>query len=189
MRSGPVIGLLSMSLLGCASQVINESSAPLDPDAFAAVFTERSQCWGAWGALLRDWESHGGGFKPSMRETREQIAMDEESDFARVVRRAWDRQAMAQPGRWQWPVADERSRVVLSDATGEDYVPANCEGIFWLDDLVWDELRFDGGNPARARRFVETPVGMAWDSPNAQHWTMYWLFAKVGLNPSGASNP
>jgi hypothetical protein len=184
MRGSFMISLLSMALAACASRPA-ERVDTLDPDAFAAVFKEQHQCWGAWGALLRDWKARGGGFKSSMRETRRQIAEDQESDFARLVRRAWDRQAMAQAGRWQWPVEADRIRAVKWNATGEGYVPANCEGSFWLDDLLWDELRFEGGDPAQARRFLETPVGMAWESPDAQHWTSYWLFAKIGLIQPG----
>jgi hypothetical protein len=193
MRTGTLlVGSIMVLLASCAFPIDRSSTdtQPLDPDAFAAVFDERAQCWGAWGALLRDWKNHGGSFKSSMRETRQQIAADQSSNFARVVRRAWARQAIVQAGRWQWPVEHDRSRAVMWGATGEGYVPTHCEGIFWLDDLVWDELRFDNnGNPIAARRFVETPVDMSWDSPNAQHWTMFWLFAKVDLIPTGPAGP
>lgn len=185
MRGGFMIGLLSMVLAACASQSVDRAEK-LDADAFAAVFDEQRQCWGAWSDLLRDWKAHGGGFKASMQETRRQIAADQASVFAGLVRRAWDGQVLVQAGRWQWPVENDRFRAVMWNVTAEGHVPANCEDGFWLDDLVWDELRFDGGDPARARRFLETPVGMSWESPDAQHWTLYWLFAKVDLIPPGS---
>jgi hypothetical protein len=134
----------------------------------------------AWTNLLDDWKRNGGGLRESIRATRTQIAHDEISAFAKMVRSSWQRQDHLAPSVsiGSWPVTQEEHNAVWVTIRG--FVPKHCEAPIWLDDWLWNELQLGEGAIPSVRRLSEMPSNVSVEYPHsAASWIIYWLFVRV----------
>jgi hypothetical protein len=150
------------------------------------AWAEQQRCWDAWDHLIADWKQHNGGIGKSLLATRRQISEDRTSKFAAIVRATWATQKTPVPSDQfgQWPVSDSRYRDVfhgVADAAKPYIHEEVCRGAYWLDDVLWDELRGVHGDPAKGRAIEEMPADVnAQDAHSASGWVAYWLFVRIG---------
>jgi hypothetical protein len=140
--------------------------------------------------LINDWKQNGGGILASMTATRQQVAKDQQSAFARIVREAWRVQNSSVPGSvGNWPVTDDLYREVVYSVDARGFVPKACEPPIWLDDWLFFEMVPDPENRT-VRRLPEMPAGLdASDHRSATSWLFYWLFARIDdASSSGDGN-
>jgi hypothetical protein len=178
------VALLLASLCSCASTQDRGLSHDENEDYskhLGEVFAQQETCWKAWGSLLEDWKNSGGGLKGSMLATRAQIANDDSTAFAKLVRDAWSRQnALSKNAAFgSWPVSDDAYRAVTYSINGEHLVPEECEAPIWLDGWFWDDLRFVEGDPLKVRRLSDMPLSIDGEDPHdTTNWIFYWLFVR-----------
>jgi hypothetical protein len=158
----------------------------------AEYFRQNAICINAWTSLMDEWKKNGGGLKDSIQETRRQISNDNTSVLSVLIRKSWEKQRdfdlLVRIG--EWPVSADKLRKT-SDSFEEvigNQVPDECKSIIWLDPLLWQEIESSsstssaGGTTADRRewlKFVEVPESLLWESPQAAHWTRYWLLRKT----------
>lgn len=148
-------------------------------------WAEQRTCYTAWAVLLNEWHANGGGIKSSIVATREQIATDKKSSFARIVRDVWASQKSVRADHslpvGSWPISSDESRRVFKDATPAIKViqPEDCQTFSELDDLLWEEVVERKGEKVTVRRLRETPVSMEWLGHDASMWISYWIFVRL----------
>ena len=169
-------------LCGCASVTNHESSEDADYSKhLEQVFAQQTTCWNAWYELLDSWRDRGGGLQDSMLATRTQIANDNTSVFANLVKDSWSRQSSSNqvPEFGSWPVSDDAYRLVIFSIKSEGFVPSECEAPIWLDAWFWDDLRSVDGDPRKIRRLSDMPKDVNGEDPHtATNWISYWLFVR-----------
>jgi hypothetical protein len=164
------------------------SSAPEQPeplgDSFLAAMKERTECVDAWTGLLDEWKQNGGGILGSMASTRDQLAKDQHSAFARIVRDAWKKQDKPVSGHLgDWPVPSGSSRSVRLSIDASGFVPEACEAPIWLDDWLFFEILTDRDHWT-VRKLPEMPSDLdVSDHYAGSSWLFYWLFARVDTAP------
>lgn len=164
--------------LGASCSSAHKQPRPLG-EPFLAAMKERSQCVEAWTALLDDWKREGGGIVDSMVSTRTQLAKDQKSAFAKIVRAAWKRQSHRSAGHFgDWPITSDSARKVSLSIDASGYVPKACEAPIWLDDWLYFEILTDRDS-WQVRRLPEMPMNLdAGDHYAGSRWLFYWLFAR-----------
>ena len=179
------VACLWASLCGCASTQERGLSHDEGEDYskhLGEVFAQQATCWNAWGSILDDWKSNGGGLKGSMLATRAQITNDDSSVLAKLVRDARSRQSpLSQDAAFgSWPISVDAYRSVIFSIDGEHQVPKECEAPIWLDGWFWDDLRFVDGDPLKVRRLSDMPLSIDGDDPHdTTNWIFYWLFVRI----------
>lgn len=157
------------SVAGCAS--VTDTGAPL-----ATVWAQQSMCVGSWEKLLDEWKFNGGGISGSLEETRLQLAHDQSSQFAELVRSTWAAQSSGRNrpdlGQWPAPAASYRSVVIAVPSKG--LVPHDCEAPIYLDNWLYREI----GLGERRLRDMPPSLDVA-DATAVNHWLFYWLFVRV----------
>lgn len=146
------------------------------------VFETQATCHGAWRGLVAGWVERGGSFA-SIKDARARAYERPDTPFAQLLRRAWRAQPVArsQSELGTWPVSQESNWAVSTaiERASRGFVPRQCESSIWLDSVLWDAIRFVGGDPLATLKPVEAPGSLVWESPTAQHWVQYWLFVRV----------
>ena len=140
------------------------------------VWGQQSNCVGSWERLLDEWKSNGGGLRSSMADTRQQIAQDQKSEFANLVRAAWAAQSSGdnKPELGQWPLPADSYRSVMAAVPSKGFVPRDCAVPIYLDNWLFRELGHG------ARRLDDMPASLdAADATSSNHWLLYWLFARI----------
>ena len=140
------------------------------------MWAQQSICVESWERLLDDWKSNGGGLRSSMGETRGQIAQDDSSKFASLVRATWAAQTSSrnQLDLGQWPIPEGYYRSVAAVVRPESLVPRDCEVPIYLDNWLFRESELG------ERRLTDMPDSLdAADATSANHWLLYWLFVRV----------
>ena len=148
------------------------------------------RCDRMWVTIMDEWRKNGGGFKSSLQETRRHIENDKSSKFSRYVRATWVAQDSSEEysGMKRWPLTNE-DRYLVSEAfsrANSGILPKGCSTIM-LDAVLWKELhlsRPNGGiyidfGVSKILKFSDAPDSFAWDSPNAQSWTEFWLLRRA----------
>ena len=161
--------ITAASVAGCAS--VTDAGPHLQ-----AVWAQQSICVGSWEKLLDDWKSNGGGIRSSLAETRRQIAQDQGSRFASLVRATWAAQSSGRNGRelGQWPLPADSYRSVVIAVPAKGLVPHDCEVPIYLDNWLYREIGLG------ERRLSDMPPSLdAADATSANHWLFYWLFVRV----------
>ncbi|KQY51933.1 hypothetical protein ASD14_04470 [Lysobacter sp. Root494] len=111
-----------------------------------------------------------------MDETRRQIAQDENSQFAKLVRATWAAQTTVHNKLelGQWPLPDNTYRSVVVAVHAKGLVPRDCEVPMYLDNWLFREIGLGG------RRLSDMPSDLdAIDATSANRWLFYWLFVRV----------
>jgi hypothetical protein len=144
---------------------------------------ELYSCHYEWEDLIKEWKSSGGGLSPSLQETRLTIKYDKVSEFAKIIRATWKSQTnSANKARTYefgtWPIDDYQQVVHFPDYIKTEALQEKCRTFVWLNDVIWNELRFHEKSDVVPLRFKEVLANMDWASPQAQNWTVYWLLKK-----------
>jgi len=181
----PILLFVSCLLIASCGHTptLSEPNEPLG-ESFLAVAKQQTECVDAWNLLLDDWKENGGGILDSMKSTREQLAQDHKSAFARLVRKSWENQGRPASARLgSWPVEADAFREVTLALDARGYVPGRCEVPVWFDDWLYFEILEDR-RQWTVRRLPEMPPHLdASDNHSATNWLYYWLFARVDSPP------
>lgn len=153
----------------------------------AVISSELTDCYGEWEKVIKEWKINGGMFDKSLLVTRKNIKGKNQTVFSRLVNFSWDRleaekksHTIKQFGDWPISVSDFRNVTFVFEFDFSEEFPDKCKVLSWLEPIIWDELRKQGGdNDIGSLKFIEVPSNFNWQSPNAQKWTLYWLFANV----------
>ena len=170
------------------SGALTSSDRPLD--YAAKIWDQQSECVEVWTSLMDSWKANGGGILTSIAATREQIAKDDKSAFARLVRDSWRRQKTghlrSQLG--QWPISDDSARAVRESINPGGLVPKSCRAPIWLDDWLFFQI-IDDPKQWTVRRLPEMPQSLdATDHYSASRWLLYWLFVRTDSSSAVAPN-
>ncbi|MGH8428543.1 MAG: hypothetical protein ACRES7_11300 [Gammaproteobacteria bacterium] len=187
MRLGLI--LLFLLIAACtghsADSPVNATKAQEGARSFSEMFAQQRVCGPAWQRIYKQWIRDGGGIKNSMAETRKQIAKDQKSALARIIRKVWsspNAPGITESRLWKWPIDENKSRRLSSlfgDAS-EGYVPHECATLIWLPAIIWDDdLRLLNSKPGEFRIPSEAPSDVGWDSNTMPNWILYWLLVKI----------
>lgn len=117
----------------CSAHQSKEAEFPIEEDYFSA----QNRCYDAWGELMREWVSVGGGMKSSIQETRQFVRSDSRSQLSRIIRRTWVSDVWRQRPE-QWPNVRATSLAFQDGLRGE--VPDGCRSIVWLEPLLTEQI-------------------------------------------------
>lgn len=177
--------LLILPLSACAGTSVSPASTSNNEGSLINNYNQQVRlCGTAWRKLYNEWIHNGGGIKDSITETREQIASDKKSKFARIIRDVWNSSNDAQAEKnqlWRWPINKIKSRKIsfLFGYISKGYVPKECSDLAWLSSIVWDDIRFVNGDPLKFQMPSEASANVNWNGYTAPNWILYWLLIKL----------
>lgn len=163
------------------------ANPPNDTAHLTQVFSQQSECYNAWSRLVSDWEDAGGGFKTSLLSTRKQIASDNTSAFATIVRKVWAAQSAKEGTNGvfgHWPISTAELDIVIRNPNSEisgtldRYLPKGCGAFTWLYPVIWDQTHTVAAGKISVMRFTEMPGRVDWDSYSEPRWVLYWMFVR-----------
>ena len=173
--------ILVLGAIGCAADsnspdaVADDNYPKISQDSFSQI----EDCSKRWSSLVSEWKANGGGISDSLKATKFQIANDQKSRFAQLVREVWRDPVKPKKGTqlWGWPVSIDVSRETgfALSTRATKYVGEDCASTSWLDPLLWNELRFVNKEPSNFRIPREAPTDITWGPRSLPAWTLYWL--------------
>ena len=170
-------------LTSCASNEVDDQT-----DHLREVFAKQGFCRDRVNDLLNEWERNGGGVKVSLKETRNQIKSDDKSRIALIIKDAWNKQKQTdieveESNLGEWPIPDEKYRQVVMSTQESKVIKKekleDCPFIIYFTSLILDRYILNVKQREHYVKFDEVPNNMMWESPHAQVWVTYWLFANL----------
>jgi len=178
--------LTSACVSHSAASKTNAQHAGDGTQPLSGMFSQQRLCAPKWRHIYEQWLLNGGGIKSTMIATRKQIASDQKSTLARIIRKVWSspkNPSVNKKQLWGWPVAEKNARqlsFLFGDAS-EGYVPSECAMLVWLPPIIWNSSILYNRDPLEIRMPVEAPSAIDWKTHTreASDWVMYWLLAKL----------
>jgi hypothetical protein len=164
------------ALAACSSNPSRH--APPYAESLKRAWSEQAACTASWEGLLEEWERSGGGVKATLRQTRQQVAADQHSRFARLVRRAWSLQAVtasAADSLEPLPPEVSRAATIAVAHAAEGIVRPGCEPPIYLGNW-WNRA-------LGAHRPEDMPATVSEDLWAQRVWLQGWLFVRLAGEP------